>query len=258
MSETERQYIKGLVSVIIPTFNVEKYVASTINCAVNQTFKDVEIIVVDDCSSDRTVDIVKEMMKEHGNIKLFVQPRNMGAAEARNRGLTEAVGEYVAFLDSDDLWENNKIELQMEDMARHSIGFSYTTYDLVDGEGKRMKGPIKIKRKTTYKHLMTRTIISTPTVMINRTIVGDLKMPLRRTGQDYAFWLLLLRSCNAYGINQTLVHVRKRKGSLSKNKFRSIRDVWEVQTLNEGINKFSAFRHVIGYCLYTLKKRLFR
>ncbi len=253
-----KEFIQGLVSVIIPTFNVEKYIERTIECVTKQSFKNLEIIIVDDCSSDNTVRIIKEIMSKHKQVKLFVQPQNMGAAEARNKGLFEASGQYVAFLDSDDLWEPIKIETQINDMQTNNIAFSYTTYDFVNAEEKQIKKPIKIKRITTYKDLMTRTIISTPTVVIDRLLTGDVYMPLRRTGQDYAFWLLLLRHNNAYGISTVLTHVRKRPGSLSKNKLQNIRDVWEVQTRNESIKKFFAFFHVIGYCVYTIKKRLFR
>lgn len=254
----ERSFVTGLVSVIIPTYNVDKYIKRTINCVLNQSFKDVEIVVVDDCSKDNTVGVVQKMKEQYPNIKLFVQSVNKGAAEARNRGLTEAQGQYVAFLDSDDLWESNKLDIQISDMKEHRIAFSYTTYDFVDENENRIKKPIKIKRIAKYKHLMTKTMISTPTVVIDRCLTGDVYMPLRRTGQDYAFWLLLLRNHNACGINQPLVHVRKRPGSLSKNKLQNIRDVWEVQTINEKINKFIAFWHVIGYCFYAVKKRLFK
>ena len=258
MNENKKEFICNLVSVIIPTFNVEKYIDRTIECVANQTFKNIEIIIVDDCSSDNTVNIVKEIMLKRDNIRLFIQPQNLGAAEARNRGLFEAKGQYVAFLDSDDLWEQRKIEMQIQDMKSHNIAFSYTTYDFVDSEEKQLKGPIKIKRIAKYKDLMTKTIISTPTVVIDRNLTGDIYMPSRRTGQDYAFWLLLLRNNDAYGIDIALTHVRRRPGSLSKNKLQNIKDVWEVQTINESIPKFAAFFHVIGYCMYTIKKRLFR
>ncbi len=249
---------KDLVSVIIPTYNVEKYIETTLKCVLAQTYENIEIIVVDDCSSDGTTEIIRNLLSQNEKIKLFVQQDNKGAAEARNRGLKEAKGQYVAFLDSDDLWESNKLSVQINDMKSNDIAFSYTTYDFVDAAGKQIKGPIKIQRIAKYKNLLTKTIISTPTVMIDRYKTGDVFMPLRRTGQDYAFWLFLLRKNNAYGICTPLTHVRKRPGSLSKNKFQNIKDVWEVQTINEGINGFSVFFHVLGYCFYTIKKRLFR
>lgn len=252
------RFIEGLVSVIIPTFNVEKYIERTINCVLSQTYKQIEIVVIDDCSSDKTKEIMLDLAKKHSNVVFAVQDENKGAAEARNKGLLMAKGQYIAFLDSDDLWEPSKIEHQIGVMINNDCAFCYCTYDFIDEQDRQLKGPIKIKEKTTYRDLLTKTMISTPTVVVDRKKLGDFLMPLRRTGQDYACWLMLLKSTDAHGIKEVLCHVRKRPGSLSKRKLQNIRDVWEVQTINERINRFSAFWHVVGYCFYALKKRIFR
>lgn len=251
------EYIDELVSVIIPTYNVEAYITETIQSVQNQTYQNFEILVVDDCSKDNTDIVIHELASKDPRIKYIRQPVNKGAAEARNRGITEARGRYIAFLDSDDLWDKEKLQCQIDDIKNNNVAFSYTTYDFVDENAVPIKGAIKIKRKATYKTLLTKTMISTPTVVIDRFKVGSVLMPLRRTGQDYAYWMLLLRNCDAYGIDKCLVHVRRRPGSLSKNKLQNLRDVWEVQTINEKINKFSAFIHLIGYVGYVIKKRYF-
>lgn len=251
----EREFADGLVSVIIPAYNVANYISETIHSVLIQTYQNFEILVIDDCSTDDTGAIVKRLEEKDSRIRYMEQERNMGAAEARNRGIREAAGRYIAFLDSDDLWNNEKLKKQLDDMENHNVAFSFTAYDFVDDKGVKIKDSIKIKRKVTYKTLLTKTMISTPTVVIDRKKTGELLMPLRRTGQDYAFWLLLLRNNNAFGIDEALVHIRRRPGSLSKNKLQNIKDVWEVQTINEGIGKLPAFIHLIGYCFYTLKKR---
>lgn len=247
-------FIDGLVSVIIPTYNVENFITETISCVLNQTYKNIEIIIIDDHSTDNTFNILEKITNQHNNIICMRQEKNKGAAEARNRGILEAKGRFIAFLDSDDFWESNKIEIQIDDIIKNNIAFSYTTYDFVDLKGKKIKNKIRIRRILTYENVLTKTMISTPTVIYDRLFFGNLLMPLRRTGQDYAFWLLLLRKTNAYGIDIPLVHVRKRPSSLSKNKIQNIKDVWEVQTINEHIPKFLVFFHIIGYCLYALKK----
>ena len=223
-----------------------------------QTYSNFEVIIVDDCSTDDTYEKILEISKSDSRIKCYRQEINKGAAEARNRGLTESTGQFVAFLDSDDLWENNKLEVQLEDMIKNDVAFSFSTYDFVDENGQMIKKSIKIKRVAKYKTLLTKTMISTPTVIIDREKCGDVFMPSRRTGQDYAFWLLLLRNCDAYGINQTLVHIRKRPGSLSKSKLQNIKDVWEVQTKLENINRIKAMINVVRYCFYAFKKRYLR
>lgn len=252
------EFVDELVSVIIPTYNVSNLVAQTIASVQQQTYQNFEIIVVDDCSKDDTMAVLQECAAKDNRIKVFRQEVNAGAAEARNRGLSVAQGRYVAFLDSDDLWDKTKLEKQLNDMKSNNVIFSFCAYDFIDDCSNQIKGKIKSKRELSYKDLYTKTMISTPTVVIDRFATGNVLMPLRRTGQDYAFWMLLLRNTNAYGIDEALVHVRRRPGSLSKNKLQNIKDVWEVQTINEQINKVFAFLHVIGYCFYTLKKRYFR
>ena len=187
-------------------------------------------------------------------IRYYRLKQNSGAAVARNKGLELSNSRYVAFLDSDDGWVPDKLEKQLDFMKKNKCAFSFTAYDSVDNEGNLITPKIKIKEHVRYKDILTKTMISTPTVMIDRSITGDVYMPLRRTGQDYAFWLLLLRKNDAFGIDEALVHVCRRKGSLSKNKFQNIKDIWEIQTKNEHISYGKALIHVIAYCFYTLKK----
>lgn len=252
-------YDNKVVSVIIPVYNCENFIAETIESALAQTYQDIEIILVDDCSKDKSAEIIKRYKNLHPNkIVYYRQDKNMGAAVARNKALDLAKGRYVAFLDSDDLWYPQKIEKQITLMNKSNIAFCYSAYEMIGDDGKMINSKIKILEKAEYKHLLKRTIISTPTVILDRHIIGDLKMPLRRTGQDYAYWLLLLRNVNvAYGIDEALVTVRRRSGSLSKNKFQNIRDVWEIQTKNENIPKLSASYNTLWYALNSFKKRFF-
>jgi len=248
-------YIDGLVSVIIPAYNVASYITETIQTVQNQTYQNFEILIIDDCSKDDTGVVVQALSQEDARIKYICQPTNMGAAEARNRGLKEAKGRYIAFLDSDDLWDRQKLEKQLKDMADNDIAFSFTSHDYIDDNAEKTKDSIKIVRKVSRKILMTQTVIATSAVVIDRKKTGDVLMPLRRTGQDYAFWMLLLRNHDAYGLDEPLMHLRRRVGSLSRNKLQNIKDVWEVQTKNENVNRVSAMFNVARYCLYALKKR---
>lgn len=251
----EQIFIDGLVSVIIPMYNSASYITPTIKSVLKQTYKNLEIILVDDCSKDDTVAVVNSIANIDNRVKCFKQSINIGAAEARNRGIQEAQGRYIAFLDSDDLWVADKLEKQLNYMKLNNASFVYCAYDWVNEKTELVKGKIRIKECVTYKDLMTQTLISTPTVIYDRYILGSPKMPLRRTGQDYAYWLVLLRKTNAYGIDEALVHVRRRIGSLSKNKLQHLRDIWETQTELEKISKPLAFVHVICYIFFTLGKR---
>lgn len=251
-------YDNKIVSVIIPVYNSEKFIGETINSVLNQTYKEIEIVLVDDCSKDNSRKIIEQFMKKHKNIVYHLQEKNEGAAVARNTALDIAKGRYIAFLDSDDLWYPQKVEKQLNLMQEKNAAFSYTAYEIVDESGALIKNKIKIIKELKYKQLLKRTVVSTPAVVIDRCIIGSLKMPNRRTGQDYAYWLLLLRKVEiAYGLDESLAKIRKREGSLSKNKLQNIKDVWEVQTINEKIPKVRATWNTLNYLLNVVIKRFF-
>ncbi len=251
----ERTYVNGLLSVIMPIYNTEKYLEETLNSIFVQDYKNIEIVLVDDCSTDKSAEIIMNLQKEHPEIVYYLQEKNMGAGAARNKALELARGQYVAFLDSDDIWMFGKISRQIELMKAKKSPFSYTAIEMMDENSKTIKGKRNIKETCDYKYLLHNTIIATSSVMIDRTVLGDFRMPLRRGGQDYATWLMLLRDgAVAQGINESFVRYRVVSGSLSSNKFKSIKQVWEIQTQDEKINKFSAAFHVMCFVLNALKK----
>lgn len=251
----ERTYTAGLVSVIMPIYNAEKYLQETLASIFAQEYTDIEIILVDDCSTDRSAQIIAELQKEHSEIIYFRQEKNMGAGAARNKALELARGQYVAFLDSDDVWLPGKINRQIELMHASKSPFSYTAIEMMDEAGITIKGKRNIKQTCDYQYLLHNTIIATSSVVIDRSVLGDFRMPLRRGGQDYATWLMLLRDgVVAYGINEVFVRYRVATGSLSSNKFKSIKQVWEIQTQDEKINKVSAAFHVMCFGINALKK----
>ena len=254
----DREYQNDLISVIIPVYNAEKYLDKTLQSIFEQTSGKFEVVLVDDCSKDSSAKIIEKYQAEHPEIVYHLQEKNMGAAVARNTALELAQGRYVAFLDSDDIWKADKTEKQLALMKEKDASFSYTAIEMIDENGELKKGKRKVKEKVDYKFLLHNTMIPTSSVIIDRSKKGDFRMPLRRSGQDYATWLQLLRDGTvAYGINEALVQYRVSGQSLSSNKFKSIKQVWEIQTQDEKINKFSAFFHVIAFAFNALKKYLF-
>lgn len=250
-----RQYVEGRVSVITPVYNVEKYIDKTLESVFTQTYKDIEIVLLDDCSKDKSAQIIAKYKESHPEIIYFRQPQNMGAGAARNKALELASGQYVAFLDSDDLWLPEKTERQIKLMKEKCSPFSYAAIEMIDEHGKTIKGKRNLKESCDYKYLLHNTIIATSSVIVDRTVLGDFRMPLRRGGQDYATWLSLLRDgAVAYGINETLVRYRVSSHSLSSNKFKSVKQVWEIQTQDEEINKVAAAFHVGCFAFNAAKK----
>lgn len=246
-----------LVSVIMPTYNSEKFIEKTVASALNQTYRKLEVIIVDDCSKDNTRTVVERLSDNDSRVRCVFQNENQGAAVARNVGIKNARGKYIAFLDSDDTWLPDKIEKQIN-VLRNGHPFVFCAYDFVDGDGNHIGNKSKIKTEVSYRDELTKTYISTPTVIYDREFFADPDMPLRRTGQDYAFWLVLLSKANAYGIDEALVHVTRREGSLSKNKFQSLVDVYEVQTKFEKFGSLRACWNTVQYFFYAMNKKLSR
>ena len=136
----ERQYVEGRVSVITPVYNVERYIDKTLESVFTQTYKDIEIVLVDDCSKDKSAQIIAKYKESHPEIVYFLQPKNMGAGAARNKALELAKGQYVAFLDADDMWLPEKTEKQIKLMREKNSPFSYAAIEMMDEEGNTIKG----------------------------------------------------------------------------------------------------------------------
>lgn len=248
-------YNNELVSVIIPVYNVEKYIAKTIESVLNQTYKNIELILVDDCSKDNSGSIISKYVEGHKNIIYHLLDNNSGAAVARNKAIEIANGRYIAFLDSDDLWYPEKIEKQLDLMNQKEAAISFTAIEMIDENDELLKGKRNVIDEIDYKFLLKNTMIATSSVVIDRNKTGDFRMPLIRSGQDYATWLLLMREGkNAYGINEVLVKYRKGRQSLSSNKVKNIKKVWRIQTRNENINPVNASINSICYALNAFKK----
>jgi teichuronic acid biosynthesis glycosyltransferase TuaG len=241
------------VSVIIPVFNDEAFLRQAIDSVLAQTYRDLELIVVDDASTDGTPRIVEG----YGEAVRFCRlEKNEGVAVARNTGLSLATGRYVAFLDSDDCWLPTKIEKQVACLKNHPTGFCFTAYERMDSEGKHIKANLPFRQQVDYRLLLKNTLIATSTVLIDRNRLGDFRMPLMRSGQDYACWLQLLRGKEtALGLEEVLVRYRVGRKSLSSNKWSSIEQVWSIQTKQEGIPMVQAAFNTLCFCLNALKKR---
>ena len=259
MERDSSEYVKGMVSAIIPIYNAEKYLDKTLESVLAQTYHNIEIVMVDDRSSDGSAEIIRRYQEKYPQIVYFLQPTNMGAGHARNKALELARGQYVAFLDADDLWKPDKIEKQLKVLSEKKGSFCFTAIEMIDGEGNVIKGKRKVKEEIDYKFLLSNTMIPTSGVMVDRCVKGDFRMHLRRGGQDYATWLKLLRDGTvAYGVDEALVQYRIDGQSLSSNKLKSIGQIWEIQTKDEGIFPVFVAAHILVWCWNSVKKYFFK
>lgn len=247
------------VSIIIPTYNASKYIIQTLESVIVQSFNDYEIIIVDDCSKDDTVlKINNYLNKINVNFNLIINEKNLGVAISRNKGISVAKGQFIAFLDSDDMWDKDKLDKQITFMRENDYIFSYTNQYSINEDNQIIRSKNKIKKVVKYKTLLKRTYISTSSVVIDINKIGKFSMPNYRRGQDYATWLILLRDVNAYGLEERLLKYRVSSGSLSSNKLDNLRQIYNIQREQEGINRIKIYFNLCVYFIYAVNKTLFR
>lgn len=255
----ESHRIEGLVSIVTPVYNAEKVIEQTIKSVQDQTYQNWEMILVDDFAKDNSAYIIKKKALDDPRIKYYKLDQNSGAAVARNRGIQEAKGQYIAFLDADDYWLPEKLQRELILMKEKNCAFVYAATHMIDENDQTLGDYTPVPEWTDYKHLLKRTVIATSTVLLDMERIGDFSMPLRRSGQDYATWLMLLRRVDkAYGINEPLTLYRISPKSLSSNKFKSIKQVYDIQTKDEGLNPVFAGYNTLCFCLYAFKKHFLK
>ncbi len=249
--------MNDLVSIITPSYNSAKFIGETINSVLSQTYHNWEMIIVDDCSNDNTVDIIREYIWKDSRIKLIENKVNVGAAETRNEALRVANGRFIAFLDSDDLWLPRKLEDQIEFMHNNDIAFSFTDYEVIKENGMSTNKIIKVPRKINYNQYLSNTIIGCLTVVIDKDKVDYFEMPNIKSSHDMALWLLIMKKgFKAYGLQKCLSKYRLVSTSNTAKKWKAAKDVWRVY---RNIEKLSLLRSMIsfsGYAFNAIRKRL--
>ncbi|AVY98481.1 glycosyl transferase family 2 [Lelliottia sp. WB101] len=242
---------ESLVSIITPTFNSLGFIQETYRSISEQNYKNWEWIVTDDCSNDGSFDFLKQLSMKDERVRLFKLNKNSGAAVARNNSIDHSNGEYIAFLDADDYWEKDKLSLQIKYMEERSLEFCFTSYACETFSERKL---CKIVDAThsgevfTYKDmLMKKATLGCSTVILKKCLVKQHRMPLIRTGQDYAFWLQLLKETNAVLFNHCLTHYRIVPGSLSRNKFKKAKRQWYIYREIEKINLLPAAYYFLFY-----------
>ena len=212
---------EDLVSIIMPSYNTGKFIKETINSVLNQTYNNWELIIVDDCSTDDTEEIVNAI--KDNRIKFLKNSTNSGAAISRNKAIKEAKGKWIAFLDSDDLWKKEKLEKQIRFMEENHYDFSYTNYTEIDEEGNekgiKITGPKKITKTGMYNYCWPGCL----TVMYNAEKIGLIQIEDIRKNNDYAMWLKVCQKADCYLLDEVLAQYRKgRVGSVSTHSIRTM------------------------------------
>ena len=240
----------SLISIITATFNSANEILNTYQSICNQTYLNWEWIITDDCSSDKTYELLIKLSEKDSRIMVSKNVVNSGAAVSRNKSLSFAKGDFIAFIDSDDIWLSNKLEKQVEFMQRNNIDFSFTAYETINAKGDRLfqKVDTHLTEFVTYEDMLKKkATLGCSTVMVRRGAFQEISMPLLRTGQDYATWLKLLKNKNAYPLTDVLTHYRILPNSISRNKIKKAKRQWQIYRQIEGL---SLTKSIECFCFY--------
>ena len=244
------------VTIITPSFNSEKHISLTIESIIKQTYENWKLIIIDDFSKDNSVNVIKSYIFEDDRIQLIQNPSNRGAAFSRNVGLSESKSDYIAFLDSDDLWEKDKLKKQLFFMKDNNFSFSFTGYSIVNDLGEFKGETVDTKQKGSFSYkdmLAKKATLGCSTVMLSKkSFEGLLSMPLLRTGQDYAFWLKLLKNTTqkAHILPIALTQYRINPDSISRNKLKKAKRQWTIYRNNENL---SFVKSLYYFCFYAFR-----
>lgn len=208
----------GLVSIITPSYNSSEYIAETIESIIAQTYKNWELLITDDCSSDSSREVIRSYAEKDSRIKLLSLSKNSGAGVARNNSIEAAKGKFIAFCDSDDRWYPEKLSKQLEFMASKDCAVSHTSYMVCDEKGK-MNGIVVARNTENLRSMCRDDKMGFLTVIYDASKIGKVFMPLMRKRQDWALKLKVLKLCDlAYGMKEPLSIYRKHSDSISSNK----------------------------------------
>lgn len=241
---------EALVSIVMPAYNCERYVVEAINSILAQTYRNWELLVLDDGSKDNTLRIIEEFSQKDSRIKALPNGKNMGVSATRNRGIELASGEWIAFLDSDDMWKSEKLEKQFEIVEKEAAEFLFTGSSYINEEGEPYKGIFEVPEKITYKKLRNQNVISCSSVLVKKKYFEHIKMEKDEMHEDYAVWLRILKlGVTAFGVNEPLLIYRISRNSKSGNKMKTVKMTYKVFRF-VGVNPIGSayfmMRHVIA------------
>jgi len=226
-----------LVSIITPTFNAGKYIQDTLQSVLNQSYQNWEMILIDDASTDQTVKIIKDFAEKDARFKLSELSKNSGNGFARNVALEKATGQYIAFLDADDLWFPMKLEKQIQYLKANNLPFTFSFYDCIDEDGKLLNRRIEAPLNLTYNELFFCNYVGNLTAIYDADYFGKITLEATQKRQDWRLWLTILKQIQfTKPVPEPLAFYRIRKNSISSSKFKLIKHNFGVYREFHGFN----------------------
>ena len=245
---------RPLITVVMPAYNAEKYIAEAIRSVQSQTYTNWVLLVVDDQSADRTAEIAQEFADTDDRIRLIKNHANMGAAKTRNCGLELAEGEWVALLDSDDVWHSDKLEKQLAEARASGADIIYCSYSLIDSSGKKISDYI-VPERTSYDDMLRESVFSCSTFLLSKDIVDNSRFPTDYYHEDLVYWLRLLKSgYTASACCEPLAEYRIVEGSRSHSKLQSAKNRWLVYRKVEKLPLMGSLSVFASYAVRGFRK----
>lgn len=273
--------VRGLVSIIVPVYRARAYIAETIKMVFAQSYQKWELLLVDDCSDDGSAEAARsalfgweggtadsaqenvgsvETYQQNGEqrVLLICKNRNEGAAKARNTGLAYARGQYIAFLDADDVWFPEKLEKQLVFMEKRGACFAFSAYEF----GDEMAGPtgkvVHVPDILTYREALSRTVIFTTTVVLDRDVVPDelIRMPQVESEDTATWWQILRAGYAACGLDEVLAIYRRPPKSLSSNKLKAVKRIWNLYRRQERLSVLSSAYYFVFWAYRATMRRI--
>ena len=237
-----------LISVIMPNYNGHRFVEQAIDSVLSQTYQNFELIVVDDCSTDDSLQRIKIKENTDNRIHVIALEKNSGVANARNVGILEAKGEYIALIDNDDLWTADKLEWQIALAVEKNADIVYCSYNFIDEQAKPIKKPFLVPQQTNFSKMLASSVISCSTCFVRTQLMQAHPFKPEYYHEDYVLWMELLRICPvAYGDTKILMHYRQVSGSRSNKKGNAAKERWNTYRKALGLDFFTSTLAFIRY-----------
>ncbi|MBQ6589111.1 MAG: glycosyltransferase family 2 protein [Butyrivibrio sp.] len=248
-----------MVSIIVPVYNAAKYIEKTITMVSEQTYKDWELILVDDASTDGSADLIEDIIASQGKrIRLIRKSVNEGAAAARNSGIDASAGRYIAFLDADDVWRPEKLEKQIAFMEQTGAAFSFHSYEFGDEEANPTGRVVRAPQTLKFRQALSRTVIFTTTVMFDTEKIDMeiIHMPQVPSEDTATWWRILKSGYVAYGLDENLAVYRRPAKSLSSNKFVAIQRIWFLYRNIADLSVIQSMFYFVGWAVRATLRRI--
>ncbi len=244
-------YINPIFSVVVTTYNYKDYIMETLQSIDRQSFEAFEVIIIEDCSSDITPNIIKRYIQDKPYWTMYNNERNMGVGYSRNRGFTLASGQYIAIIDGDDIWMKDKLLLQYHELRRIEADFCYSSYSIINHRSEDISFTYRTRLKAQYNTLLKENYIGCSTAVFSTKIISQVKMKENILNEDFCFWLQILKlGYTGIGIRESLVQYRLHENSRSYNKLKVAKNRFEIY---RKVEKMSILVSVYSFIIYAVK-----